>query len=100
MQHKIRKEMEDRDEGYKQRGLIEVDEGYVGHEEHGAAGQPGRTPIPGFAALSAQPNAGSKSLDGFLKDKIESGSHARWVIVSGSGNQPRTEFGKELVRTP
>jgi transposase-like protein len=96
MQHKIRKAMEDRDQGYKLSGLVEVDEGYVGGEEHGKArqgrgaksksvvavavehsadGKPGRTPIPGFAALSVLPNAGSKSLDGFLKDKIEPGSH-------------------------
>src|SRR5665647_1910791 len=34
MQHKIRKAMEDRDQSYKLSGLIEVDEGYVGGEEH------------------------------------------------------------------
>ena len=48
--------------------------------EHSAAGEPGRTPVPGFAALSVLPNAGSKSLDGFLKDKIEPGSH---VLTDG-----------------
>lgn len=101
MQHKIRKAMLDRDQGYTLSGLVEVDEGYVGGEEHGEArkgrgaksksvvavavehraeGQPGRTPIPGFAALSVLPNAGSKSLDGFLKDKIEPGTH---VLTDG-----------------
>jgi transposase-like protein len=101
IEHKIRKAMEDRDQSYKLSGLIEVDEGYVGGEEHGEArkgrgaksksvvavavehsarGQPGRTPVPGFAALSVLPNAGSKSLDGFLKDKIEPGSH---VLTDG-----------------
>ena len=48
--------------------------------EHSALGQPGRPPIPGFAALSVLPNAGSKSLDGFLEDKIEHGSH---VLTDG-----------------
>src|ERR1039458_1041822 len=96
IEHKIRKAMEDRDRHYTLRGLVEVDEGYVGGEEHGeprkgrgarnkavvavavehsAAGQPGRTPVPGFAALSVLPNAGSSSLDGFLKAKVEPGSH-------------------------
>ena len=101
MQHKIRKAMEDRNQRYRLGGLIEVDEGYVGGEEHGkarrgrgaatksvvavaverrAAGQPGRPPIPGFAALSVLPNAGAKSLDGFLTGKIEPGSH---VLTDG-----------------
>jgi transposase-like protein len=94
MQHKIRKAMEDRDRHYTLRGLIEADEGYVGgHEqgrsgrgaetksvvavavEHRGGGEPGRPPVPGFAALSVVPNASSSSLDGFLKAKIEPGSH-------------------------
>ena len=33
MQHKIRKAMADRDQGYRLQGLIEVDEGYVGGAE-------------------------------------------------------------------
>lgn len=37
MQHKIRKAMADRDQSYKLSGLVEVDEGYVGGEEHGEA---------------------------------------------------------------
>jgi transposase-like protein len=113
MQHKIRKAMEDRDQSYKLRGLIEVDEGYVGGEEHGEArkgrgaesksvvavavehsalGEPGRTPIPGFAALSVLPNAGSKSLDGFLKDKIEPGSHILTDGWSGYWHVERNGF--------
>jgi len=36
MQHKIRKAMADRDQGYQLQGLIEVDEGYVGGAEQGA----------------------------------------------------------------
>ena len=96
MQHKIRKAMEDRDRGYRISGLIEVDEGYVGGEEHGesrkgrgaaaksvvavaverrAEGQPGRPPVPGFAALRVLPNAAAASLEGFLGSKVEPGSH-------------------------
>jgi transposase-like protein len=96
IEHKIRKAMEDRDQAYKLSGLIEVDEGYVGGEEHGeaqkgrgakskavvavavehrASGKPGQPPIPGFAALSVVPNAASSSLDGFLNARIEPGSH-------------------------
>ena len=48
--------------------------------EHRAEGQPGRPPVPGFAALSVLPNAASKSLDGFLGDKIRPGSH---VLTDG-----------------
>jgi hypothetical protein len=35
MLHKIRKAMSDRDQHYRLSGLVEVDEGYVGGEEHG-----------------------------------------------------------------
>lgn len=101
MQHKIRKAMADRDRSYTLGGLVEVDEGYVGGEEHGEArkgrgaqtksvvavavehraeGQPGRPPVPGFAALSVVPNASSKSLDGFLTAKIRPGTH---VLTDG-----------------
>src|SRR5271165_538982 len=73
MQHKIRKAMAERDQGYQLKGLIEVDEGYVGGAEQGKAqkgrgaktksvvavaverrapGQEGEKPIPGFAALA------------------------------------------------
>ena len=79
MQHKIRKAMEDRDGRYKLHGIIEVDEGYVGGVESRrrpqgtrrqeqmrggrgrrarAEGQPGRPPVPGFAALQVLPDAG------------------------------------------
>lgn len=95
MQHKIRKAMADRDRGYTLGGIVEVDEGYVGGVEEGgkrgrgsedkavvavavehrAEGQPGRPPVPGFAALRVLPNAASKSLDGFLTAKIRPGSH-------------------------
>jgi hypothetical protein len=45
MQHKIRKAMADRDQGYQLQGLIEVDEGYVGGAEQGKA-QKGRGAKP------------------------------------------------------
>jgi hypothetical protein len=48
--------------------------------EHRADGQPGRSPVPGFAALSVLPNAGSKSLDGFLTAKLRPGTH---VLTDG-----------------
>jgi len=38
MLHKIRKAMSDRDQLYRLSGLVEVDEGYVGGEEHGEGG--------------------------------------------------------------
>jgi transposase-like protein len=36
--------------------------------------------VPGFAALAVLPNAGSHSLDGFLKSRIAPGSH---VLTDG-----------------
>jgi transposase-like protein len=36
--------------------------------------------VPGFAALAVLPNAGSKSLTGFLNQKVERGSH---VLTDG-----------------
>ncbi len=95
MQHKIRKAMADRDQGYRLRGLIEVDEGYVGGVERGqqrsgrgaqaksvvavaverrAPGREDSKPIPGFAALSVVENASAPSLHGFLQTKVEAGS--------------------------
>ena len=96
MEHKIRKAMEDRDQSYKLSGLVEVDEGYVGGAEEGAGrrgrgaqsksvvavaveqrkpGEPGRPPVPGFAALAVVANAASDSLDEFLGAKVQPGSH-------------------------
>ena len=95
MQHKIRKAMADRDQKYQLRGLLEVDEGYVGGVERGkkqqtgrgvrkavvavaverrGAGEKGRKPIPGFTALSVVPDASAASLHGFLQAKAEAGS--------------------------
>lgn len=100
MAHKLRKAMADRNQSYTLHGLVEVDEGYVGGGEPGpgrkgrgvdkavvavavehlAAGQSGAPPVPGFAALAVLPNAGSRSLDGFLNSRIAPGSH---VLTDG-----------------
>lgn len=39
MQHKLRKALQDRDQSYTLRGLVEVDEGYVGGPEPGSKGR-------------------------------------------------------------
>lgn len=95
MQHKIRKAMADRDQGYRLAGLIEVDEGYVGGVERGkqrsgrgaqsksvvavaverrTPGEVNRKPVPGFAAVAVVANASAESLQGFLGAKIQPGS--------------------------
>ena len=94
--HKLRKAMADRDRGYRLSGLVEADEGYVGGAEHGPGrrgrgaqtksvvvvaveqrgpGKPGKTPVPGFAALEVVPDASTATLEGFLKAKVRPGSH-------------------------
>lgn len=99
MLHKIREAMSDRDQRYRLSGLVEVDEGYVGGEEHGserrgrgirglrtksvvavaverrAPGRPGDTPIPGFAALEVIPDAATETLEKFLANRVQPGSH-------------------------
>jgi len=85
MQQKIRKAMEDRDQRYKLHGIIEIDDSHRGRGaeskcvvavavEHAAKGEPGRPPVPGFAALQVLPDASSKSIDGFLEAKVAPGS--------------------------
>jgi len=99
MLHKIRKAMSDRDQRYRLSGLVEVDEGYVGGEEHGkgrtgrgkrgvrtksvvavaverrGSGKPGRKPIPGFAAFEVVPDAATETLEKFVAGKVKAGSH-------------------------
>lgn len=99
MLHKIRKAMSDRDQRYRLSGLVEVDEGYVGGEEHGkghtgrgkpglrsksvvavaverrAPGKAGRTPVPGFAKLEVIPDAATQTLEKFLAGSVKPGSH-------------------------
>src|SRR5271166_3989994 len=119
MQHKIRKAMADRDQGYQLKGLIEVDEGYVGGAEQGKAqkgrgaktksvvavaverrapGQQGEKPIPGFAALAVIPNAAARSLHGFLHAKVQPGSQ---VMSDGwRGYQGLERHGFQHTATP
>jgi transposase-like protein len=93
--HKIRKAMADREQGRKLRGLLEVDEGYVGGKERGSRhigrghlsksivavavehwreGEPGRPPIPGRAALAVIPNVTTASVHGFVDRQVKRGS--------------------------
>jgi transposase-like protein len=95
MAHKIRKAMADREQGRRLRGLIEVDEGYVGGRERGSGrigrftqnksivavavehwkeGEPNRPPIPGRAALVVVPDASAASLQGFVDTRVKTGS--------------------------
>ena len=119
MQHKIRKAMADRDQGYQLGGLIEVDEGYVGGAEAGdaqrgrgaktksvvavaverlAPGEEGEKPIPGFAALAVVPNAAASSLQGFLQAKVQPGSR---VLSDGwRGYQGLEQQGFAHTATP
>jgi len=119
MQHKIRKAMADRDQGYQLKGLIEVDEGYVGGAEEGEAQRgrgaksksvvavaverlapspEGEKPIPGFAALAVVPNAAASSLLGFLQAKIQPGSR---VLSDGwRGYQGLEREGFQHTATP
>src|SRR5271166_5930857 len=90
MQHKIRKAMADRDQGYQLKGLIEVDEGYVGGAEQGKAqkgrgaktksvvavaverrapGQQGEKPIPGFGLWRSSPTRRPAACTDFSKPK-------------------------------
>jgi transposase-like protein len=95
MAHKIRKAMADREQGRQLRGLIEVDEGYVGGKERGTRrigrsaqtksivavavehwkpGELGRPPIPGRAALAVMPDATAASVRAFLDSKVKARS--------------------------
>jgi transposase-like protein len=95
MAHKIRKAMADREQGRKLRGLIEVDEGYVGGKERGTGrigrftqnksivavgvehrqeGKPGRPPLPGRVALAVIPDVTTASVHAFVDSQIKRGS--------------------------
>ena len=118
MQHKIRKSMADRDQGYQLEGLVEVEEGYVGgaegkeHKgrgaktksvvavavEHRGPGKEGQKPIPGFAALAVVEDAAAQSLQGFVKAKIKAGSKILtdgWTGYAGLDRQ-----GFQHIATP
>lgn len=95
MAHKIRKAMADREQGRRLRGLIEVDEGYVGGKERGAGrigrftqsksivavavehwkdGEPGRPPMPGRAALAVLPDVTTASVRALVDTQVKAGS--------------------------
>ncbi len=82
MLHKIGKAMSDRENRYRWSGLVEVDEGYIGGEEHGEGrrgarrksvvgvaverretGRPGEKPVRGFAALEVIADAATETLE-------------------------------------
>lgn len=122
MLHKIRKAMSERDQGYRLSGLVEVDEGYVGGEEHGpgrrgrgkpgersksvvavaverrGAGKPGQKPVPGFAALEVIPDAAAATMEKFLTAKVRAGSH---ILSDGwRGYRRLKKKGFEHTATP
>ena len=122
MLHKIRKAMSERDQGYRLSGLVEVDEGYVGGEEHGegrrgrgkagvrnksvvavaverrGAGKPGQKPVPGFAALEVIPDASAETMEKFLTAKVRAGSH---ILSDGwRGYRRLKQKGFEHTATP
>jgi len=96
--HKLRKAMADREQGRKLRGLVEMDEGYVGGKERGGGrlgrftrsksivavavehwqdGKPGRPPIPGRAALAVLPDVTTASVYAFVDRRVQRGSALR-----------------------
>ena len=120
MLHKIRKAMRYRDRGYRLSGLVEVDEGYVGGEEHGpgrrgrgagtksvvvvaverrATGEPGRKSIPGFAAVEVVPDAATETLEKFLARKVQPGSHILSDGWSGYRRLPEKGFAHTATAT-
>jgi len=90
MQHKIRQAMADREQGRRLRGLVEMDEGYVGGVEKGRTGrgaqskslvavavehrepgQAGGKPVSGRSALAVIPDAKMETLREFLSRHLE-----------------------------
>jgi hypothetical protein len=95
MLHKIRKAMSDRDQHYRLSRLVEVDEVYVGAEEHSVVrrgrgvkgfrtksvvivtverrgpGKPSKKSAPGFTALEVVPDAATETLEKFLANKVK-----------------------------
>ena len=92
MQHKIRQAMAEGEQGRRLRGLVEMDEGYVGGVEKGSgrtgrgvqtksvvavavehrgSGKPGGKPVPGQSAMSVIADATMDSLREFLRRHVE-----------------------------
>lgn len=95
MQHKIRQAMAEEERGSPLKGLVEVDEGYVGGREkgperigrafqtkslvavaveHRGEGKRGDKPLPGRSALAVIADAGSENLRGFVRENVLEGS--------------------------
>lgn len=95
MQHKIRKAMAEGERGSPLRGLVEVDEGYLGGRERGGGrigrsfetkslvavavehrgeGRGSEKPRPGRCALSVIPHARAEHLRGFVRETVRPGS--------------------------
>lgn len=95
MQHKIRQARAEGERGTRLKGLVEVDEGYVGGREKGGErtgrcfqtkslvavavehrghGQGGEKPRPGRCALAVISKARAEHLRGFVRDKVLEGS--------------------------
>ena len=119
MQQKIRKAMTDRDQQYRLKGLIEMDEGDVGGTETGkaqsgrgvkhksvvavaverrSAGEGDEKPIPGFAALAVVQDASAPSLKGFLKAHVRPGSHILTDAWRSYGNLEAEGFPHTTLR--
>ena len=92
MQHKIRQAMAEGEQATRLRGLVEVDEGYVGGAEkgrgrggrgaqtksmvavaveHRGAGKAGRRPRPGRSALAVMPDGTAASVQAFVRNRIQ-----------------------------
>jgi hypothetical protein len=110
MQHEIRQAMADREQGRHLRGLVEMDEGYVGGAEKGS-GRTGRgaqtkslvavavehrdagkagAPRPGRSALAVMPDGTAGSVQASVRDRIQPHS-ALWTDAWSSylGLTPR-----------
>ena len=89
MLHKLRRAMRDRNQRYVLKGLVEVDEAYVGGEAEGSGttgrGSAGKTPVavavelneagkPGHVALGTLARVDGHSLKKFAAQSIEPGS--------------------------
>ena len=95
MQHKIRQAMAEGEQATRLRGLVEVDEGYVGGAEkgrgrggrgaqtksmvavaveHRGAGKAGRRPRPGRSALAVMRDGTAASVQAFVRNRIQSHS--------------------------
>jgi transposase-like protein len=101
--HKIRKAMEDRDTRYNLRGMVELDDTYIGGKKKpGKRGRGARSKVPVMVAVESRPKGcghvalskmepfSSHQTKLFLQQKLEQGSH-----ISSDGlhlYRPLTEY--------